>query len=219
MRTPELALAFSLALCALAAGPAAAQYKWIAPNGAITYSDQPPPPGMNGHALGMATPARGDDGGLPAGLRDAVSKYPVTLYTTADCGPCQDARTHLSKRGVPFTEKTVGTPKDVEQFRKSGFAENSFPSLAVGRERTQGFEAGDWNRLLDAAGYPKTSVMPASWRPSPAQPAAGGPKPVDGSGANPADASADAKAKPRARPRTEPDPLPPVQRGTGSIRF
>jgi hypothetical protein len=53
MRTPDRTLALALALCALAA-PAAAQYKWVAPNGAITYSDQPPPPGMTGGALGPA---------------------------------------------------------------------------------------------------------------------------------------------------------------------
>jgi hypothetical protein len=219
MRTPELALAFSVALCALAADPAAAQYKWIAPNGAVTYSDQPPPPGMSGHVLGTPLSARADDAGMPAALRDAASKYPVTLYTTAECTPCQDARTHLSKRGVPFSEKTVATTKDAEQFRKAGFAENSFPSLTVGRERAQGFEADGWNRLLDAAGYPKNSLMPASWKPAPAQPMAAAPKPVDAAGTEHADTAADAKAKPRARARNESDTLPPAQRGTGAIRF
>ncbi|MEI7446377.1 MAG: glutaredoxin family protein, partial [Burkholderiales bacterium] len=176
MRTPDRTLALALALCALAA-PAAAQYKWVAPNGAITYSDQPPPPGMTGGALGPAGVALPDEGGIPVALRDASSKYPVVLYTAADCTPCQEARTHLSKRGVPYAEKSISTSKDVEAFKRVGFTENSFPAITVGREKLIGFEAEGWNRLLDAAGYPKTSVLPASWRPPAAQPLAA-PKPA-----------------------------------------
>lgn len=213
MRTPELALAFTLA--ALVAVPAAAQYKWIAPNGAVTYSDQPPPPGMSGGAIGAAgsAVARADDGGVPPALRDAASKYPVTLYTTAECPPCRDARAHLTKRGVPFAEKTVATTQDAEQFRKVGFTENSFPAVTVGRERSQGFEAGAWNQLLDAAGYPKTSVMPANWKAPAPQPMAGAPKPVEAG-------VAVAEAKPRKRQRAEPDPmLPAASRDPNAIRF
>jgi hypothetical protein len=166
MRTPDLVA--SLILCIAAASPAAAQYKWVGPGGEVTYSDQPPPSGVTGTALGSGQPiARRDDAGLPAALRGAASKYPVVLYTTADCTPCQVARGHLSKRGIPFTERTVLTRVDADAYRRLGFAETSFPAVSVGRERSIGFQAGEWDRLLDAAGYPQTSMLPPSYRPQP----------------------------------------------------
>ena len=44
--TPSLALAAAALVAALAAThavPAAAQYKWIGPDGKVNYGDQPPP--------------------------------------------------------------------------------------------------------------------------------------------------------------------------------
>jgi hypothetical protein len=196
MRPLELALALALPTLTFAAAPAAAQYKWIAPNGAVTYSDQPPPPGIDSQAMNTRAAAPSDDGGVPAGLRDATTKYPVVLYTTPDCTPCQQARTHLTKRGVPFVERTVSSSADTESFRKAGFTENSFPAMSVGRERSVGFEAGGWNQLLDVAGYPKTSMLPPSFKPTPAKAMAD----TGGAGANGETVQAAGDA-PRARTR------------------
>jgi len=44
-----------------------------------------------------------------------------------------------------------------------------FPTLSVGRERNTGFESSQWDSLLDAAGYPAKSMLPAGYRNSPAQ--------------------------------------------------
>ncbi len=219
MRTPELAAA--LILCLAAASPAAAQYKWVGPDGEVTYSDQPPPAGLKGVALGAPQPAaRRDDGGVPAALRGAATRYPVVLYTTTDCTPCQQARGHLSKRGIPFSERTVASSADVEAYRRAGFGDSAFPALTVGRERSVGFEAGEWDRLLDAAGYPRTSVLPPSYRPQPATGMAASAAARDARRANDAGGVVEsvepvAEAEPReaaparARaqaPRTEPEP-------------
>ena len=218
MRPLELALALALALALptlmLAAAPAAAQYKWIAPNGAVTYSDQPPPPGVNGHAMNAAPTARGEDGGVPAALREATTKYPVVLYTTPDCTPCQQARSHLAKRGVPFVERTVSSNADAESFRKAGFTENTFPAMSVGRERSVGFEAGGWNQILDVAGYPKSSMLPPSFKQTPAKPMAD----TGHTGPAASAAGADGETDPAAgeAPRAE---APPPPRQANSLRF
>lgn len=201
MRPLELALALALPTLMLVAAPAAAQYKWVAPNGAVTYSDQPPPPGVDGHALDMKTAVRSEDGGVPAALRDATTKHPVVLYTTPDCMPCRQARAHLSKRGVPFVERTVSSSADAQSFRKAGFTENTFPAMSVGRERSVGFEAGDWNQLLDAAGYPKNSMLPPSFRQTPAKPLADSGRAVAAAGA---DGEVDPAAGDAPRARTRP---------------
>lgn len=166
MRTPSLIVVAALATLA---APAAAQYKWTAANGIVTYSDLPPPPGVTGVTTLSATRAPDDSAQIPASLRDAASKYPVVLYTTNECAPCQQARSHLARRGIPFSERTVKTTGDADAFKRLGFTDNTFPALTVGRERTSGFEAGEWDRSLDAAGYPKTSTLPPSYRSPPAQ--------------------------------------------------
>ena len=228
MRPHELAAALLLGLTAVA--PAAAQYKWVGPGGEVNYSDRPPPAGATAIPMGTPIPAaRRDDTGLPAALREPASRYPVVLYTSSDCTPCQQARAHLSKRGVPFSERTVTTPADAEAFQRAGFRELSVPALGVGGERSVGYEAASWDRLLDAAGYPKSSMLPPSYRPPAAAALA---LPAESRGASRAESSgtglepgtdAQARAAPGARPRVpRPDPrreLEPPPPGPGSFRF
>jgi len=200
MRTSSL---IALACLAAFSLPAAAQYKWTAPNGVVTYSDLPPPVGVQAATLSTAR-SPDESVTVPPALRAAVSKFPVVLYTTNDCSPCQVARTHLTRRGVPFSERTVRTGADATAFKRLGFSDNEFPALTVGRERTSGFEAGDWDRLLDAAGYPKTAALPPSYRPPPAQSLAGAtrrPAPNPSlDAAETADAGDDSTPAPRRRP-------------------
>ncbi len=229
MRPHELAALLLLGLTA--AAPAAAQYKWVGPGGEVTYSDRPPPSGTHAVSVGtMSAPARRDDAGLPAALRDPAAKHPVVLYTSSDCAPCQQARAHLSKRGVPFAERTIATGADADAFQRAGFQEASVPALGVGRERSVGYEASAWDRLLDAAGYPKSSMLPASYRPPAPAPLAAPPaaardarRPNDAGGAIEPVADAEprivgpARARvPRPEPRRELEPPPPAP---GTIRF
>ena len=221
MRTPRFVALVALAVFAL---PAAAQFKWTAANGVVTYSDLPPPPGVGEVTSLSPTGAPGDAGAsLPAGLREASSKHPVVLYTTRDCAPCQQARGHLARRGIPFAERTVRTAADAEAFKQLGFTENTFPSLAVGRARSSGFEATDWDRSLDAAGYPKQSTLPPSYRPPPAQALAPPParRPAALAESGDPDARAESGDAPRDGVRRRPTPVtanapPPNQ---PAIRF
>ena len=178
MRTPDsFAVALMTILAALAA-PATAQYKWTDANGTVTYSDLPPPPSVMATTLPPVQRSSPQDGMLPAALRATAARHPVTLYTTSRCTPCQQARAHLSLRGIPFSERTVRTVADANAFRKAGFGENAFPTLQVGQQRGVGYEAGQWDSLLDAAGYPDTSQLPASYRPPPPRALAAPERPV-----------------------------------------
>ena len=68
----------------------------------------------NATSTPAATPS--EAGALPYPLRQAVQRYPVTLYTSDKCNPCNSARELLQKRGVPFTEKTITTAEDGQAF-------------------------------------------------------------------------------------------------------
>jgi glutaredoxin len=208
------------AVLATVCGSAHAQYKWVAPGGTVTYSDIPPPPGIEAVSMGQALPAREDDSGLPTTLRLLQSRFPVTLYTTTDCMPCQVARTHLSRRGIPFAERTVRSAADMDAFRRLGFADSAFPAVSVGRERTTGFESGTWDRLLDAAGYPSASILPASYRNSPARAlTATTPRPVE---AEALAEGGEAEGRPRASARGRtgtPQPTALPVKDPNSLRF
>lgn len=165
------ALRHLVAACLLSTlvAPALAQYKWVSAGGTVTYSDLPPPAGITAQTLSRTGLIKRDEAALPTGLASAAGKYPVVLYTTRDCAPCQQARALLVKRGVPFTEKTVQTQADADAFKRIGFEQPAFPAMSVGRERTTGLQTDDWERLIDAAGYPKSASLPPGYRHPPAQ--------------------------------------------------
>jgi len=139
-------------------------YRVVGPDGKITFSDKPPISASNVTATGTGGKPL-DIGGpvLPAELRQVVSKYPVTLYTSSNCAPCGTGRTLLSGRGVPFTEKTVTTNDDAQALQRIS-GETSLPFLTIGGQQIKGYSDAEWTQFLDAAGYPKTSALPATYR-------------------------------------------------------
>jgi glutaredoxin len=168
MKLKKLLLS-TLAASLLCVGMAAhATYKWVGADGKISYSDVPPPTeakllrGPNGVPVAAAE----NPSGLPYALKQSVTKYPVILYSGSDCAPCRMAKDALNKRGIPFSEKLITNANDAEQFKKLGFTDITLPSITVGKEKSVGFEISAYDRLLDAAGYPKSSLLPSTYKPS-----------------------------------------------------
>ncbi len=157
------------ALCAallLTAGLAQSQtvYRIVGPDGKLTFSDKPPAAAANVTATEAGANAAGSNGpALPFELRQVLNKYPVTLYTSSNCAPCRSAVALLSTRGIPFTEKTVTTAEDAEALQRIS-GENSLPFLTIGGQQIRGFSDSEWTQYLDAAGYPKASVLPPQYR-------------------------------------------------------
>lgn len=150
-------------------------YKFVGPDGKVTYTDTPPP----ASARNVETKALGvgavNTSGFPYELSEAVKTSPVTLYTTRNCEPCEDARKLLSTRGIPFSEKTVISNEDIAEFRKA-HGNNELPVLLVGRNKEKGFEPSGWNATLTAAGYPESSKLPRNYRNPPPEAAAPAPR-------------------------------------------
>jgi glutaredoxin len=156
----------------LGAAPALAQYKVVSPEGRITYTDRAPGPsdGRVAAINGRNAPAAAENEALPFELRQAASKYPVTLYVaTSACDPCESARTLLRQRGVPYVERTITTVEDGEALmRLTGSREA--PTLAIGSQVVRGLSSDLWNSYLDAAGYPRESKLPSNYAFRPATP-------------------------------------------------
>ncbi|HTH43774.1 MAG TPA: glutaredoxin family protein [Oxalicibacterium sp.] len=191
----------------LTASAHAQLYRWVAPDGKVTYSDVPPPSSVRqvekkDMASGPST------AGLPYELAQAVKANPVTLYTTAKCAPCDDARTMLKTRGIPYAEKTVNNSDEIARLKQLA-GDQQLPFLTVGAKKQKGFESNIWDTILSAAGYPQSSRLPPDYQ-------------------YPAPESAAPKAKPAATPTPAvadrpsdalPDTPPPAGNAPPGFRF
>ena len=207
-KPPLIAIARSVAavaLLALASAPAWSQYKVVAPDGSVTYTDRPPfESNLRITAIGRSAPAgAATEVGLPIELRQATARYPVTLYTTPDCPPCDNGRKLLQQRGVPYAERTVGSEEDVQALERL-VGGRTVPALAIGAQPLRGFSEADWGSYLDAAGYPRESKLPRNWPATVAAPLV----------------QRNVAAAPEARPAPPPPvaPLPEIPQ-PGTIRF
>jgi glutaredoxin len=112
---------------------------------------------------------------LPYAVAQAVRNNPVTLYTTGQCDACDQGRTMLQARGVPFSEKTVTSGEDQDSLRQAG-SDGQVPLLLVGTTRLIGFDAGSWQNALSAANYPSQGLLPKDYQNPQAESAAPRPK-------------------------------------------
>lgn len=166
-RSSGLAALASLATLALGlcAAPALAQYKVIGPDGSVTYTDRPPSgdsarvTALGRNATAAATSA---DAALPAELRTAVQRHPVTLYTGEACAPCDEGRRLLQRRGVPYAERRIVTGDDAAALERL-IGARTLPGLSIGAQPLRGYSEQDWTAYLDAAGYPRENRLPRNW--------------------------------------------------------
>lgn len=167
-------IVFLLAALLIAIPAQAAQlYRWVDDRGRVEWRDTPPPAtakkveqrSVGGSVIETST--------LPYGLQQAVLNHPVTLYIN-NCGEaCDKARAHLTRRGIPFTQKNP--QDDVDAYKKLTAGGMEVPLLFVGREQLKGYLDSSWDSALDTAGYPR---QPAPGYSAPKPPAAPAAKPA-----------------------------------------
>jgi len=188
MRTIAHVVAVLLAFSVGQAG-AAQLYRWVDDKGNVEYRDTPPPAHAKKVERRDVSGSMIDTSTMPYSLQLAVKNHPVTLWTY-DCGdPCTKARVHLSKRGIPYTERN---PQKEPEAMKKAAGSTDVPVLFVGSNQLKGYLDTAWDSALDSAGYPK-SPHPGYKPPAPASAPA---------------AAADPKGKPGADPAPKGTPSP-----------
>jgi len=218
VRILTTAAAAVLAAASLAPAAQAQQiYRIVGPDGRVTFSDKPPTDANAKAAPAAVVPLSGGtsaSANLPFELRQVASRFPVTLYTGPNCAPCGTGRAFLASRGIPFTEKTVTSNEDIEALQRLSGA-STLPFATIGGQQLRGFSEVEWAQFLEAAGYPKTSQLPAGYRqPSPTPlVAVQAPSPAQAPQAEPPRAAATA---PAPAPAGAPEPAPSNPAG---IRF
>jgi glutaredoxin len=163
----RLTVPAAFVLLAAAAVPAWAQYKIVAPDGSVTYTDRPPAGATTGKVTSASNaplPVAGT-GSLPPEVRQPASRFPVVLYATMPCVPCDQSRQWLRQRGVPFNEYSVNKPNDITTL-KGKFGDTQLPVVTIGGQVIKGFSAAELQSYADAAGYPKENRLGAYTWPS-----------------------------------------------------
>jgi glutaredoxin len=159
-------LVLLISLLMLGSSYAGELYRSIDKDGKVHYSDTPLMGAEDVEQLKLGKEPIPDED-LPYESQRARQNFPVTLYAFPDCGSsCQQARDLLSKRGIPFTEKSLVKQEEIDAFRKDSGG-SQVPAVTIGKTWVKGFLAEQWNKELDYAGYPK-SVL--TYRPRPATP-------------------------------------------------
>jgi len=139
-------------------------YQWKDEQGQAVYSDQAPPPSVK-NAQQKKFQGSFIEVGEAYAWRLARDKHPVTLYATA-CGPaCDQGRQLLAARGIPFTDVNPQNSPEAQAELQKLTGRLHVPVLIVGKDKVDGFEAGQWQSALDRAGYPKEP--PPGYKPKP----------------------------------------------------
>jgi glutaredoxin len=144
-------------------------WRWSDYRGQINYGDRPPPDAQNLLRIDLLTIGEQTQSMLPYQVRRAASNFPVMLFTAKNCPPCAPARAFLNKRGIPFAERTIESSDDVMELKRLTGADG-VPVLTLGSKPMLAFNQEDWTDGLDATGYPKSSLLPASFKQEPARP-------------------------------------------------
>jgi glutaredoxin-like YruB-family protein len=141
----KLAVALLFTLVAVVAH--AGVYKWTDANGKVHFSDKPP-------ATEKVEEIKIPSFSGPAEVADvpAAAGGTVTMYSTAWCGVCKQARAYMQQKGIAFTEYDVEKdPTGKADFAKLGG--RGVPVILVGGKRMNGFSPNRFDQLLRDAGY------------------------------------------------------------------
>ncbi len=145
---------------------AAQHYRWFDDKGRVEWHATPPPSGAKKVKRHDVQGSFIETSSAPYSVQQATRNFLLTLYIL-DCGEtCIKARSHLTRRGIPFTVKNP--QDDVEAYKKLTNFSIEAPMLLIGQEQLKGYEQDSWNTALYSAGY---SRIVAVARPAPSAPA------------------------------------------------
>ncbi|HUW97360.1 MAG TPA: glutaredoxin family protein [Acidiferrobacter sp.] len=128
---------------------AATLYRWVNPEGVVTYQNTPPPQSARGvkviHLSGHSSSAHAS-AGAPKGQS-------VVLYQAPNCTPCRQASTYLSHHKIPFKTIDVGASQAALQAMKKKTGSTTIPTITVGAHVLMGYLPSMLAKELTVAGY------------------------------------------------------------------
>ena len=154
----------ALLLLALTSQLAVAQpYKWIDAQGRTHYGDRPPADAKARPVTAAINTYSGTPvlsaAGKPVSTavqRESLApqnqKLALVIYTTPTCSYCVQAKAHMGRRGIPYTERDVTLSESYErEFRQKGG--RGVPLIVAGSRTLNGYSEESLEALLKGAGY------------------------------------------------------------------
>lgn len=134
-------------------------YKYVGPDGKITYSDKPPTRGGNiqktlsfKHLPSTKIPA--DTAAKLDQLRNSKftsnpkrTASQVTLFTATWCGYCKQAKAYLDNQKIDYREIDIESKEGMVEFSRAG-GSGGVPLLIAGKESVQGFSSDAYDAIL-----------------------------------------------------------------------
>lgn len=137
-------------------------YKWVDDSGRVSYHDRPPPEGSGYRVERKVFKTRVVGEETSNAMRRAARKFPVTLYSVPVCSSCDQARSYLQSKKIPFTEKDVQSDVESKQELADLTGRVAVPIVMVGEKIVRGY-VKEWleGELMDA-GYLEDSEARSS---------------------------------------------------------
>jgi len=137
-------------------------YRWRDAEGRLHYSDKPPKDGRADVVALQPEPPPPPEAPRPAGTPARPSAtaartserqdLSVVMYTMPNCGYCDRARTHLSRRGVGWQEIDITSSAAARgDFQRQGG--RGTPLMFINGTRLQGFNGTSIDRVLSRYGW------------------------------------------------------------------
>ncbi|MDR0247902.1 MAG: glutaredoxin family protein [Burkholderiales bacterium] len=144
-------------------------YRYVDADGRVVYTDRQPPPTAKETQIKRAGGNFVETDKMSASTRQAMERFPITLYAFS-CGVlCEDAEALLQKRGVPYTYVNTQDQSGAEKLKKlTGGLQ--VPVLQVGTDFVKGFNEATWEQKLDGGGYAKDAGVKTSVKHTAAPP-------------------------------------------------
>ena len=146
-----------LLLAALFAAAAHAQvYRWTDANGRVHYGERAPPGAKARPVESRISTYTGPpiiDRVAAAAKPAAAGTAPeITMYATAWCTYCKQAREYFARKGVRYTERDIeqSAQARAEYDRLGG---RGVPVILVGAQRMVGFSPGSMDQMLKSSGF------------------------------------------------------------------
>jgi len=166
----RIGLSLFIVLALLPAAHGQKLYKWVDPDGRVSYHDKPP------SEAGVRVEEKsvrfdGERASSGKGNDEAAANAPVVLYSAPKCSSCDAARAYLKERGVPFTEKNVDGDRKMQDELIKQAGGLAVPTIMVGAKVMRGYLESLLEGELDQAGYARPNT-PAEQANAPAEQAA-----------------------------------------------
>lgn len=143
----RIALIASLLFCLPAWGQI---YKWTDSTGKTVYGDKPPEESkakeLRIQSFDQPVEVRDWSKVLRAKSATAAYSSGVTMFSTAWCGYCKQARAYFRSKGIPFTDIDVEKSDDGRR-RYKELGGTGVPVILVGSRMMQGFSADAFEAL------------------------------------------------------------------------